>query len=75
VPALGAVDGAPEGLPLAVGAAPGVPAPPVLDAAATPAKQVSSRKNAAMPIRLASPRGTNRLLLKPLALSLDRLRS
>ena len=67
----------PEGLPLAVGGPrPGSAAPPVVAAAALPAKQASRATIAtAMPILPTTPDRTNPLLLEPLALSFDRLRS
>jgi hypothetical protein len=58
VPALGALAGAPEGLPLAVGAAPGVAAPPVVAAEAA-ALNASSRTTIAIPMFPATAGRTN----------------
>jgi hypothetical protein len=61
VPALGELAGAPEGLPFALGAEPGVPAPPVA-AMALPGRQASRTTTAAMPILPTHTGRTNPLL-------------
>ena len=66
VPALGAAAGVPEGLPLALGEALGVPAPPVV-AAALSLRQASSAIAAARHIWPATRGRTNPLLFKPLS--------